>query len=103
MTRVLSETQYERKRASTRLSVIDGGRCRHASRNELAWKFFDLGRLTGKRAAEIIASVGLPSYVRPMANERTILEWQETGCRVELLCNARNRVVKVTVHSEQAA
>ncbi|MBZ5655293.1 MAG: hypothetical protein LAO56_08430 [Acidobacteriia bacterium] len=64
--------------------------------SDLAWRFFGLGNLTGKTAAEIIASVGMPTFESSMANGLTLLQWHARGFDLALLFNADGRAVKIT-------
>jgi len=83
--------------ASARLPIGD------SSGNELAWKFFGLGCLTGKTAAEVIAGVGMPASRRSMANGQMLLQWQAIGYDMALLFNSEERVVKITYASAHFA
>lgn len=108
MRSVVNEAQYDLDGTSIGLAVIDGGVSNplpigDSSENDLAWKFFGLGKLTGKTATEIIAGVGMPASRRSMANGQMLLQWQVTGYHMALLFNSEDRAVKITSESARFA
>lgn len=58
--------------------------------------FISLGPMTGKTANEIIAVVGAPSSRSFMANNYTLLQWQEIGYHMACLFDANGRFVMIT-------
>lgn len=50
----------------------------------LAGKFRELGNMTGKTQAEIIASVGPPNSVSTLAGGQ-LLQWQATGYHIAIM------------------
>lgn len=48
-------------------------------------KFADLGTLTGKTKAEILAVVGQPNSVSSVGDGKTLLQWQATGYHIALM------------------
>ena len=58
-----------------------------APSRELHQKFVELGDLTGKSKDEIIAKVGSPTSISGLANGKTLLQWQTTGCHMALRFN----------------
>jgi len=71
--------------------------------SEMAWKFFDLGNLTGKTATEIIAGVGMPTSRSSLGDGLTLLEWEVPGYAMALMFNSEGRAVRVTDESAQFA
>lgn len=51
---------------------------------ELHQKFVSLGNMTGKTKSEIIAVVGQPSSISALPDDKTLLQWQATGCHMAL-------------------
>jgi len=105
---VVRQAQYDSHGTSIGVAVLDAGVGNHSpiddsSGNDLAWKFFGLGKLTGKTATEVIAGVGQPTSRRSMANGQTLLRWQATGYRVALLFNGEERVVQTAPESRHYA
>lgn len=49
---------------------------------ELHQKFVALGDMTGKTKDEIIAAVGQPTSISALADGKTLLQWQATGCHM---------------------
>lgn len=63
---------------------------------ELHARFLALGDMRGKTAGEVIAVVGQPTSISSMADGKTLLQWQATGCHMALLFGADERFVKIT-------
>ncbi len=72
------------------------GRDVTAPGRELHARFLALGDMTGKTADEIIATVGPPSSISSMAANRTLMQWQATGCHMALLFGPDGRFMRIT-------
>jgi hypothetical protein len=51
---------------------------------QLHQKFVSLGTIAGKTKDEIIAAVGQPTSISGLADGKTLLQWQATGCHMAL-------------------
>ena len=105
---VVRHAQFDVRETSIGVAELDRGVSNHipirdSSGSDLAWKFFALGKLTGKSATEIIAGVGRPTSRRSMANGQTLLQWQATGYRMALLFNGDERAVRIAAESQYHA
>lgn len=58
-------------------------------------QFVSLGKMTEKRAAEIIAVVGQPTSKTSMHEGQTLMQWEQAGCSIALLFDASDRFISV--------
>jgi len=69
--------------------VTEPGRILHG-------RFMSLGDMTGKTIEDIIAVAGHPSSVSNLNVGLKLLQWQEPGCHLALLFDAKGNFIKFT-------
>lgn len=57
----------------------------NSSGKRLHAKFAGLGTLAGRTRDDIVAAVGPPCSVSPLAEGRVLLQWQASGCHMALM------------------